>query len=498
MTKTKSVALALATTLVLLTHPRQAAADVKLASLFTDHMVLQREMKVPIWGTAEPREEVTVTISQQKFGAKVGADGKLDVTVDLAHQKVGTVAGKDGKWLLRLAPLKAGFGPLEMTITGKNTITLKDILIGEVWLCSGQSNMEFTVSKAVKRFAGTINEQEEIAAAKWPQIREFTVKMSTQQTVQTAVKGQWQVCSPETVPAFSAVGYFMARKLHQDLKVPVGIINTSYGASTAQAWISKEMLSSDPDLKQALDSARPKANDQHNPFVLYNAMLAPLIPYAIRGAAWYQGESITTKGTGTYGYLMRALIKDWRQRWNQGDFPFLVVQLPNLQSQNFTSVREEQFRILEAPNTFLTVNIDIGDPKDVHPHNKQEFGRRLALLAEREVYGQKVISQGPIFEGMKIDGKEARLHFASADGKLQVKGDKLLGFEIAGPDGKYQPADAKIEGLDVVVSNANVPTPTNVRYAWEGWPTATLTNSAELPAWPFRTDGYKVPRPGKK
>ena len=202
MIKLKLAAVVLAAALALLIHPRQAAADVKLASLFTDHMVLQRDMKVPVWGTAEPGEPVTVTLSQQKLGAAVGADGKLQVTVDLAHQKVGTFAGKDGKWLLRLAPLKAGFGPLEMTITGKNSITLKDILIGEVWLCSGQSNMEFTVSKAVKRFAGTLNEQEEIATAKWPQIREFTVRMSIQQTVQTAVAGKWQVCAPRDGPRF--------------------------------------------------------------------------------------------------------------------------------------------------------------------------------------------------------------------------------------------------------------------------------------------------------
>jgi sialate O-acetylesterase len=462
--------------LVYLAVPRQVGADVVPGSPFTEHMVLQRDMEVPIWGTAAPGEEVTVSVAKQKVTGKAGADGK---------------------WLVRLAPLKSGGGPLEMTITGKNTVTLKDILVGEVWLCSGQSNMEFTVSKAVKRFAGTINEQEEIANAKWPQIREFTVKMSIKQTVQTSVSGQWKVCTPETVPAFSAVGYFMARKLHQDLDVPVGIINTSYGASTAQAWISKEMLESDPNLKQALDSARTKADDQHNPFVLYNAMLAPLIPYAVRGAAWYQGESITTKGTGTYGYLMRALIKDWRQRWGQGDFPFLVVQLPNLQSQNFTGVREEQFRILEAPNTFLTVNIDIGDPKDVHPHNKQEFGRRLALLAEKEVYGKKVICQGPIFAAMKIEGNQARIRFSSEDGKLAIKGDRLQGFLIAGADGKFQPADAKIEGMEVLVSSPGVAAPTSVRYAWEGWPIATLTNSSGLPAWPFRTDGYAVPARGK-
>jgi sialate O-acetylesterase len=456
---------------------RPVAADIKLGSLFTDHMVVQRDMKVPVWGTAAPGEEVTVSLGKQKVSGK---------------------AGEDGKWLVRLEPLKAGGGPLDMTVAGKNSITLNDILVGEVWLCSGQSNMEFTVSKDVKRFAGTINEKDEIATAKWPQIREFTVKMSIKQTVQNSVSGNWRVCSPETVPAFSAVGYFMARKLHQDLNVPIGIINTSYGASTAQAWISKEMLASDPELKQALDSARPKADDQHNPFVLYNAMLAPLIPYAIRGTAWYQGESITTKGTGTYGYLMRALIKDWRQRWGQGDFPFLVVQLPNLQTQNFTSVREEQFRILEAPSTFLTVNIDIGDPKDVHPHNKQEFGRRIALLAEKEVYGQKVISQGPIFAGMKIDGDKARIHFTSEDGKLVIKGDKLEGFVIAGADSKFQPADAKIDGMDVIISSPKVAAPAIVRYAWDGWPIATLTNSTGLPAWPFRTDGYKVRAGGKK
>ena len=477
MSRAKTFLFFLSAALGILTVPRYADADVKLNSLFTDHMVVQRDMKVSVWGTADPGEEVIVSLGKQKINGKAGADGK---------------------WILRLEPIKSGDGPLELTVSGKNTIVLKDVLVGEVWLCSGQSNMEFTVSKAKKRFAGTINEQEEIANAKWPRIRMFNVEMSAKVNVQTTVGGAWQVCSPETVPGFSAVGYFMARKLHQDLNVPVGIINTSYGASTAQAWISQEMLESDPMLKQALDIKRKNPTDQHNPFVLYNAMLAPLVPYGVRGVAWYQGESITTKGAGTYAYLMRALIKDWRQRWGQGDFPFLVVQLPNLKTQNFTSVREEQYGILESPNTFITVNIDIGDPKDVHPHNKQEFGRRLALLAEEEVYGQKVICQGPIFESMKFEGSKARLRFASKDGKLTMKGDKLLGFVIAGADGKFESADAKIEGNEVLVWSPQVLMPLNVRYAWEGWPIATLTNSAGLPAWPFRTDGPKIPMPRKK
>jgi sialate O-acetylesterase len=454
-----------------------AKAEIKIASIFTDHMVLQRDMNIPVWGTAAAGEEVIVAFDKQKIKTK---------------------AGVDGKWMVRLDALKSGGGPLELTVAGENTVTLKDVLIGEVWLCSGQSNMEFTVSKAKKKFAGTINEAEEIANGKWPQIRSFNVKMSAKETVQGAVSGKWLVCSPETVGDFSAVGYFMARKLHQDLKVPVGIINTSYGASTAQAWISKEFLQSDPKLKQALDSARPKATDQHNPYVLYNAMLAPLIPYAIRGAAWYQGESITTKGEGYYAYLVRALIKDWRDRWGQGDFPFLVVQIASLKTQDFTNVRQEQYGILEAPNTFLTISTDIGDPKDVHPHNKQEFGRRLALVAEKEVYGQKVVSQGPIFDSMKIEGKQARVRFINQDGKLAVNGDKLVGFVIAGADGKFQPAEAKIEGNEVVVSSPNVPTPVHVRYGWEGWVIATLTNGAGLPAWPFRTDGPQIPERGKK
>ena len=385
--------------------------------------------------------------------------------------------------MVRLDALKSGGSPLELTVAGKNSITLKDVLVGEVWLCSGQSNMEFTVSKAKKKFAGTINEAEEIANGKWPQIRSFNVKLSAKETVQNAVSGQWLVCSPETVGDFSAVGYFMARKLHQDLNVPVGIINTSYGARTAgldQQRVSP--IGSETRNKHSIRTR--KATDQHNPYVLYNAMLAPLIPYAIRALAWYQGESITTKGEGYYASLVRASSKIGGSVGARAISLSSSSKSPASRPKTLPTYARNNTLSSNAPNTFLTISTDIGDPKDVHPHNKQEFGRRLALVAEKGVYGQKVVSQGPIFDSMKIEGNQARIRFINQDGKLSVKGNKLVGFVIAGADGRFQPAQAKIEGNEVIVSSPNVSMPVNVRYGWEGWVIATLTNGTDLPLGP--------------
>ncbi len=495
-------------TLCALGSVSSALADVTPSPLFSDHMVLQSGMSVPVWGKADPGEKVTVSIHGQTRSATADASGK---------------------WMLRLANLKTG-GPLEMTIAGKNSITVKDVLIGEVWLGSGQSNMEFTVSKKVARFAGLINEDEEIAAANYPKIRMFTEKQSKKYEPQTELAGEWKICTPENVPGFSAVGYLFSRDLQRELKgTPVGFLTVAYGASTAEAWIRRDALVADPQLKpmvEKLDSletyfkehpgatsgsaptppltinARPgnptaplrdPSQDQHQATVLFNGMVNPVIPYAIRGALWYQGESITggKAGVAMYGHVMETLVKDWRKLWGEGDFPFYAVQLPALGNvSNNPGVREQQAEILSLPKTGLAVTIDIGDPKDVHPHNKAPLGERLTKIAMANVYGAKIEYSGPIYKSMKVEGDSIRLTFTHAEG-LMAKDGPLKWFQIAGADQKFVDADARIEGNSVIVHAAGVSAPAAVRYAWDNYPVGcNLYNGADLPAMPFRTDKW--------
>jgi sialate O-acetylesterase len=503
-----------ATTLLLL--PGLLRADVKPAALFTDHAVLQRDVPVPVWGTAVPGEVVRVSF---------------------AGQERRTTADASGRWMVRLDRLDAG-GPFDMTIAGRNTIVVRDVLVGEVWLCSGQSNMDFTVGKTAKRsFAGVANEAVEIAAANHPQIRHFSVPFKLSDVPQTDVQGHWKVCTPENVPDFSAVAYFFARALQQELKVPIGLVTSAFGASTAQAWISREALAAHPELAamltaydeacakfdspegqakyaealKAWEEAAAKARaagqreprkpanphqDQHNPCVLYNGMLSPLAPFAIRGAIWYQGES---NGYNSHQYLalMTTLIADWRRLFAQGEFPFLFVQLANYRapstqpvqaSSQIARVREAQRLTLQVKNTAMAVAIDIGDEKDVHPRNKQEVGRRLALAALARVYGKTVAWSGPTLESVKVEGDSIRLLFAHADGGLKCRGEKLTGFAVAGEDGVFHFADARIDGNTVVVSSPAVRAPKAVRYGWADNPPASLYNAAGLPASPFKTD----------
>jgi sialate O-acetylesterase len=511
-------------------------AEVKPAALFSDHMVLQSGMAVPVWGTADPGEKVTIKFNGQTKSATADADGK---------------------WTVRLAKLKAG-GPFTMTITGKKSsapIIVNDVLVGEVWLGSGQSNMVFNVSQKNHRPYGLLDEDKEIAAANYPQVRMFTVADTKSLTPQTDAKGVWKVCSPETVPDFSAVGYLFARDLNQALKVPVGIVLSAYGASTAEAWIPREALAADPLLKPILDGfdaheaaykahppappsapeavpapppapptpladaatatpgapaagARPPArrarggggdpvNDQHQPTVLYNGMINPVIPYAIRGAIWYQGESILgNPGIPMYSHIMETLVTEWRKRWNEGNFPFYAVQLAALKNNsNNPRVREQQAAILSVPNTGLAVTIDIGDPANVHPKNKEPLGDRLSRIALANVYGHKMEFSGPVYASMKVDGSAIRLQFTHAQG-LTAKDGPLKWFQIAGADRHYVDAEATIDGDTVVVRSPDVAAPVSVRYAWDNYPDgANLYNAAGLPAVPFRTDKADEPPP---
>ena len=490
-----------------------ATADIKLASPFTSHMVLQREMKVPVWGTASAGEQVTV---------------------EFAGQKKSTVAGTGSQWRVDLDALAASAERRTLVVTGSKTsapLELEDVLVGEVWLGSGQSNMDFSVSVKVKYFAGVTNEEQEIAAANFPLIRMFTGAPSKSYEPKSRVDGEWRICTPETVPSFSAVGYFFARDLQKEIKVPVGIVTLAFGASTAEAWIRRETMESDPKLKPLLDSfdakvkafvpptaeenkewqdvvAKAKAagqrprrrtrtdpvQDQHNATVLFNGMVAPVIPFAIRGVIWYQGESIVggAAGIAFYPHVQSTLVHDWRALWGEGDFPFYIVQLAGQEAtSNSPEVRAAQATLLTLePNTGMAATTDIGEAKNVHPRNKQDVGDRLARIALANVSGQQIEFSGPQYQAMKIDRGAIRVSFTHLGGGLVAKGGgPLKWFEVAGADGKYVSADAKIDNDTVVISSAQVAAPVAARYAWVNFPDGcNLFNAAGLPAAQFRTE----------
>jgi sialate O-acetylesterase len=638
-----------------------AQAEVSLPNVLSDNMVLQRERAVPIWGNAKAGETITISFRDQS---------------------VSTVTKEDGKWRLNVPTGKAG-GPFEMTIEGKNKITLKNILVGEVWVCSGQSNMQMQVV-SVK------NAQEEIAQANYPEIRLFTVPCVAAAAPQANCNGCWTACSPQTVPNFSAVGYFFGRDLYQHLKVPIGLINTSWGGTNSETWTPREVIMNVPGferLKSALTAmeandggkeyfrqltewekathredpgntgfgkgwakvdadmkdwktmslpgtidklndrsnfegvvwfrkdvtvpekwagkdlvlslgtiddfdvtyfngtevgkidrtaenswniqrnykipaslvkagrnviairmvdnfslggftGKPEAmklsfNDQepvialagdwnyrieaeiipveskigkpepsgglgnvNSPCALYNSMIYPLVPYAIQGAIWYQGESNAGRPY-EYRTIFPEMIKGWRNVWGQGDFPFLFVQLANYMAiqpapseSNWAALREAQTMTLDAaPNTGMVVIIDIGETSDIHPKNKQDVGKRLALAAKAKAYGENITYSGPIFNSMTVQDNKAVIRFRHVDGGLAARdGGELKGFAIAGADKKFVWAKAKIEGDTVVVWSDEVTKPVAVRYAWADNPICNLINKAGLPASPFRTD----------
>ena len=646
-----------------------AQADVKLPAVISDNMVLQRDAKVPIWGWAQPGEEVTVSVSWLRTQWSAKAD-------------------KDGKWMFRVTSPKEG-GPYGMTLKSTNTVTIKNILVGEVWVCSGQSNMEWPVRQ--------VNDaQHEISTADYPNIRMFTVQKKVAEEPLTDCIGNWKECNPQNVPAFSAIGYFFGRELHKRLNVPVGLINTSWGGTPAEAWTSKRVLSEMEDFKAVLDEiAQVRANpepyekkyqeqllqwqkkvdpsvtadssgkscteidfndttwqqmelpvfweqaglesfdglvwfrkdvevpeawvgkalvlelgpiddmdatwvngvkvggiekagqdrtnrrykvapdvvkagqnaitvrvldtggaggfggkpeqmklrladtpaeqgisfagkwrykksfdlqsmppqpkppvriDNHYaPTGLYNGMLAPIIPYGIRGAIWYQGEANAGRAY-QYRRLFPAMIQNWRQDFGQGDLPFLFVQLANYMATKpepgdsaWAELREAQLMTLTLPNTGMAVIIDIGDANDIHPRNKQDVGKRLALWALAKTYGQQIVYSGPIYKSMKVDGTRIVLSFDQVGGGLVAGGSEpLKGFAIAAADRKFVWADAKIQGESVVVSSDKVPEPAAVRYAWADNPVCNLYNKEGLPASPFRTDDWLGITSGKK
>lgn len=449
-----------------------AYSAVRLPNIISDNMVIQNGRSVAIWGWAEKDEEVTVSINNKQYTVRTGADGK---------------------WKVMVSKMKSG-QVLEMNVTGSSgsSITIKNILVGEVWMCSGQSNMHWTFSP----MHGVLNNEAEIAAAKYDSIRMFTVEKKGAPEPADDVKGVWLTISPENLlvgaqNGASAVAYFFGRELYRQLHVPVGLINSSLGGTTAEKWTSREALEAVPEL-QSLTSQESGGS------TLYNSMVAPLLPYPIRGVIWYQGESNRDRAF-QYRTLFPVMIADWRREWVKGDLPFGFVQLAPFRYKgenpaNYAELCEAQLMTLKSvPNTGMVVTMDIGDLNDIHPRNKQEVGRRLALWALSEVYGRNgIIFSGPIYRSMTIKGNQIRLHFdhrgsglASSDGK------PLAEFTIAGANQEFIPATAEIKGATIVVSNESIDHPLAVRYAWKDDAQPNFANKEGLPASPFRTDSWK-------
>jgi sialate O-acetylesterase len=478
----------------------------ELPAVFTDNMVLQRNMPVPVWGWSEP--------------------GKT-VDVYFASQKKSVLVGPEGKWAVTLDPLKANSRPGELTVVeGVNVKTVKNVLVGEVWLCSGQSNMQWT-HKHIYPF------QNKLELADFPLIRQFEVKRVVSPAPLKDVEGTWAVCSPETAVNFSAVAYYFGLYLFKQLNIPIGLINSSWGGTRIEPWTDPEGFSVSSELKEvsgmvaesgkkfdntrrlwlnqvsdwvaesrkALDGGSeipdmpvmPKhpLDGADKPTSIYNAMIAPLAPYAIRGSIWYQGESNVGEGM-LYYEKMKALIGSWRRIWNQGDFPFYYVQLAPWQNypndEALPGIWEAQLASLSIPNTGMVVTTDIGNITDIHPHNKEEVGRRLSLWALNRTYGVSGAEySGPVYRNMKVQGNRIILFFDHAD-KLESRDGKPLNwFSIAGEDNKFTGAKAEIEGSSIVVYSEKVKKPVAVRFAWSPVAEPNLINGAGLPASPFRT-----------
>jgi sialate O-acetylesterase len=473
--------------LTLLVLAATAHADVKLASIFGDTMVLQRELPVPVWGWAEPGEAITVTIGSQT--KKTEADA-------------------DGKWQVKLDALKTNAKGQTLKVAGKNTIELNDVLIGEVWICSGQSNMEWALS-------GTMNAKAEVAAAQHPQIRLFNVPgHTTSPLAKDTCPGNWQICQPQAAQGFSAVGYFFGRRLQQELNVPIGLVGSNWGGTRIEPWTSPAGFHSVPELKAIADkvdaySAETKVGGG-SPSAIYNAMIHPLAPFAMRGAIWYQGESNGGEGESYY-HKTQALVNGWRELFNP-ELAFYWVQLADWQKPNedpaggngWAKLREAQRKSLGIKHTGMAVIIDIGQTNDIHPRNKQDVGWRLAQWALHQTYHrQDIVPSGPLFKGHKVEANSIRLSFDSVGSGLivgkkegleptkEVKAGVLQRFAIAGADKKWHWAEATIDGDTVVVKSAEVTEPVAVRYAYSMNPAgANLYNKEGIPASPFRTDSW--------
>jgi sialate O-acetylesterase len=488
---------------VLLFSASVGLAEVQLPKALSDHAVLQREKPLHIWGWATPGEPVAVSFHTQKQS---------------------TVADELGKWSVYLAPEHAG-GPYQLTVQGTNTITLTDLLVGDVWFASGQSNMELPL----KGFPGSAvlkDGPKEIAAATLPQVRLLRTHTRPSDHPLYDQDDVWTLCTPDTAADFSAVAYFFGREIQQREKVPVGLIDDTWGGTPAEAWVSLDSLSADSSLMPVFrewskmadktadipamlanekreDEAAKQANaplPKHSwhpnpaswaPAYLYNGMVAPFVDYTIKGVIWYQGESNSVKPRAPmYSKIFPTLISDWRMQWHQGDFPFLYVQISSFTSTDqevWGIIRDAQRRTLSLNNTGMAVTLDVGQADNVHPPDKQTVGHRLALAARNLGYREHVEDSGPLFREATPEGSSIRVWFDHADG-LTAKDGSPQAFEVAGADHHFVAATAKIDGSTIVVGADGVKASKYVRYAWANAPTANLYNAAGLPASTFSSE----------
>jgi len=501
--------------LIALTYAATTAlANVKLPAIITDGMVLQQQSNVTLWGWASPGE-------------------KLSISASWMNGRVNTVADAKGEWKAKLKTTVAG-GPYAITFKGNNNIVINNVLLGEVWFCSGQSNMKFTMGKGPANWQNGVNNmEEEIAKADYPKIRQFTAKEVISDTLSKDTEGHWMDCTPQNAAQFSAVAYYYAREIFKKTGFPVGLICSYWGGTPAESWTSRKVLLANDDLKQIVtryedglqhfDELTQKykaayaqwqqdtavAKKQHvklpakpaapiglhsniAPYKLYNGMIAPIEAYTVKGVIWYQGESNATRAY-QYRKLFPAMIKSWREERHDTNLPFYFVQVSPHYTENGV-IRESQLIAWQSlPHTGMVVTTDNGDSTNIHPRNKELVGSRLALWALKNEYGFKdVVPSGPLYRSMKVEGSSIRLNFDYTDGDLKAKDGALKEFIIAGDDHVFHTAQARIEGNSVVISSPLVAKPVAVRFAYRAIPQPNFYNGAGLPATPFRTDNWPV------
>lgn len=490
-----------------------ARSEIKLPALVGSNMVLQQNEDVLFWGWANAGEEVNISVGWQK-------------------QSVSAIANENGEWKISVKTPKAG-GPYSIGLKGQNNIELKNVLIGDVWICSGQSNMHLPVGRTENSWkTGVVNWKEEVKNSNFPEIRLFTVDRLTSDSLLYDVKGEWQQCGPDAMYEFTGVGYFFGRELYLTQHIPIGLINVSWGGTPAEAWVKKSVLEADEDFVPLLENyqnlvenydenmaqykvkkdkwraqndslkqlgQKPRGSAPRTPIgkgshkapnLIYNAMIYPLLNAKIKGVIWYQGEN-NARLAYQYRKLFPALIQNWREDFGSGDFPFYFVQIAPHRSQN-PEIRESQLLTLKSvENTGMAVTTDVGDTNNIHPLNKQVVGHRLALWARSQTYGEKdLVYSGPIYKEMEIKGGKAYISFDHVGSGLLCKGDSLTNFTICGADKKFVPAKAVIEGDKVVVWADALSTPVSVRFGWNYTPFHNLYNANGLPASPFRTDDW--------
>lgn len=454
--------------IVLLVAPVAQAESLRLGSVFSDHMVIQQGRPTNLWGWADPGATVTVEIAGQKHEWK--ADDK-------------------GRWSGKLAPVAVG-GPYTLVVSAKDSrVEVEDILAGELWLCSGQSNMAMPMRELPEEML-----KQQVAQADYPQIRTVRIPEVPAEEARSETSAQWQICSPETLPGLTAEGYFFGRKLHQELKTPVGLLLCAWGGSSAHAWTSPESLD-EPALARQMPHDVLGWRENVRPSLLYNGMLNPIVGTTVRGVIWHQGETEGDAGQNPYLYRLTfpAMISDWRKQWAEPEMPFYFVQLFNLvRHERWPVVRESQAEALKLPRTGMTVTVDLAEGNQLHPKTKEAFGNRMADLVLAREYGKSIGVDSPAYKSMQTQSGAIRIALDHAAGLKTTDGKSPAEFLIAGDDQKFVPAEVKIDGESLIISSPQVPQPAAVRYAWSGDPKVNLVNADGLPAAPFRTDTWPV------